>query len=280
MRNRARTNKLSSAKHLTLATARYLSAVAMLLMVKLAAAGQADRKWVEPGGQFARLTGQITQLNPRDDGYGNGFIVGPSGCHVLTNFHVAFGSHAHALNGATEMVDPVKVGHTVLFHFDADAKTGKFKRRLVAKVLDFGNYEIGTSRGFVGDIALLELEKCLGPSYGHLEFDQPPTGKRVPTGSLMTFASSRNAAGQNEVLGESSCKSREGTSVTGIFISDCGSVPGMSGSMVLEVGPDNVARLVGMTTGGGAIVRGEQVSKAIYIVQLNRFITSVPRPKW
>jgi hypothetical protein len=46
------------------------------------------------------------------------------------------------------------------------------KSPMKAKVVEFGNYEIGTSAGFLGDMALLRLESCLGKEYGHLEIDR------------------------------------------------------------------------------------------------------------
>ncbi len=236
------------------------------------------RKPVDPQGAFAKLTGQITQVIPLDEGYGNGFVIGPNGCHVLTNFHVAFGTSADPKMGKTIMVDKVDVGHTVNFAFDLDSKSGRFNRTIKAKVVEFGNYEIGTSRGFLGDIALLRLDTCLGQEHGQLEIDRPAADKRLPTGNLMTVSSSRSQSGKNEVLVEEGCRSRTATSVTGLMVSNCESVPGMSGSMILEEGVDNKWRLVGVTTGGGAYVNGKQVSKAIYASAINKFLDRLSFP--
>ena len=229
------------------------------------------RKPIDPKSPYAKLTGQITQLVATDDGFGNGFVVGADGCHVLTNFHVAFGKSTDAKTGEIELVDRVEVGHTVNFAVDVDAKSGKFQRTIKAKVVEFGNYEAGTSRGFLGDMALLQLETCLGKEYGDLPIDRPTAGKNLPTGRLMTVSSSRNSSGKNEVLSEVGCQARAATTITGMMLSNCEIVPGMSGSMILEE-VDNEWRLAGISTEGGAVVDGRQISKAIYASAVNRFL--------
>lgn len=252
-----------------------LQALNGVLVAATAAPAVADvspRKPVDPKGTFAKLTGQVTQTGPSDGGFGNAFIVGAEGCHILTNFHVAFGKATDAKTGEIEMVDDVAVGHTVNFAFDLDAKTGKFKRTLKAKVVEFGNYEPGTSRGFLGDIALLRLDDCLGKEYGQLEIDRPPTGKLLPTGKLMTVSSSRNSSGKNEVLIEDGCKAAGATSVTGMMLTNCESVPGMSGSMILEEGTDKKLRLVGLTTQHLVFTDGSKISKSIYSRVIAKFL--------
>ncbi len=230
------------------------------------------RKPVDPQSQFAKLTGQISQVGATGRGFGNGFIVGSEGCHVLTNFHVAFGKSADAKTGEIEIVENVNVGHTVNFAFDLDASTGEFKRRLLAKVVEFGNYEFNTARGFLGDIALLRLEKCLGHEYGQLEIDRPAPGKTLPEGLLTTVSSSLDSTGKNVVLVESGCRADTGTTITGMVLSYCETVPGMSGSMILEEGSDKKMRLVALATGGGARVSGKQISKSIYVTVINNFL--------
>lgn len=246
-----------------------------LAVAATALAQQSIRKSVDPQGPFAKLTGQITQIGASNRAYGNGFLVGTEGCHVLTNFHVAFGKSADPKTGEPEIVDSVEIGHTVNFAFDLDATSGVFRRTMKARVVEFGNYEIGTSRGFLGDIAVLRLENCLGKDYGQLEIDRPPTDKRLPTEMLMTVRSSRTQAGKNEVLVEEGCRPVPATPIAGMMMSDCESVPGMSGSMILEEGPDKKLRLVGVTTGGGAVVNGRQISKGIYASVLNKFLDPV-----
>lgn len=231
-----------------------------------------SRKTINPEGQFAKLTGQIAQAGPSDGEFANGFIIGTEGCHILTNFHVAFGKAKDSNTGVVEMVDDVKVGHRVNFAFDLDATSGKFKRTVIARVVEFGNYEAGTSRGFLGDIALLRLEMCLGEEYGHLEIDRPGSNKILPTGKLMTVSSSRNLSGKNEILAEEGCRPDNATTIVGMMLASCEIVGGMSGSMILEEGADKQWRLVGIATAAGAIENGKQVTKAIYAIAINKFL--------
>ncbi len=231
-----------------------------------------NRKSVDPRGAFAKLTGHLTQIDGPLGPYGNGFIVGADGCHVLTNFHVAFGKSTDGETGVVQLVDNFKIGHAVDFSFELDAKSGKFSKTVKAKVVEFGNYEAGTSRGFLGDIALLRLETCAGKDYGHLEIDRPADGKTLPTGMLMTVSAGRNTAGKNEILIEEGCRSESMTPVTGMILSNCEAVPGMSGSMLLEQGADKKWRVVGITTDRNVLSDGTKVSQAISAKVINKFL--------
>ena len=251
-----------------------ISVLILTLASFAAPAGAQDpvRKPVAPDGPFARLIGLITQIGAKGEEYGNGFVVGSEGCHVLTNFHVAFGKSVDRKTGEIEMVDDVEVGHTVNFEFKLDRKTGTFQNSLKAKVVEFGNYESGTSHGFLGDLALLRLEKCLGAQYGHLEIDRPAAGKTLPTGQLMTVGASRSSLGKVEIAVEEGCRARSATPVIGMMLSNCEIVGGMSGSMILEEGADKRWRLAGVSTSAGAHVNGKQISKAIYATAINKFL--------
>ncbi len=233
------------------------------------------RKPVDPKGQFAKLAGQITQLpKEKSEAFGNAFIVGSEGCHILTNFHVAFGKSFDE-EGSLETVENVDVGHTVNFSFDLDAKTGKFKRTMKAKVVEFGNFEEGTARGLLGDIAILRLENCLGKEYGQLEFDRPEQGKLIPTGRLMTVSSMKDAQGKNTVLAQDGCQALPGTSVTGTIMTNCESQPGSSGMMVLEEGKDGKWRLAGLHARGMTLTGGQKVTRALYASTINKFVDPI-----
>ncbi len=67
-----------------------------------------NRKPVDPDGPIAKLVGLITQVGAKGEEYGNGFVVGAEGCHVLTNFHVAFGKSVDRSSGEIEMVENVE----------------------------------------------------------------------------------------------------------------------------------------------------------------------------
>lgn len=264
MKSLLRASKVVTRKVLNIAT--------LTVMAVPAFADVSARKPVDPKGSFAKLTGQISQLGQSNSAYGNAFVVGSEGCHVLTNFHVAFGKSVDPKTSEVEMVDDVAVGHTVDFSFGLDTKSGKFQETIKAKVIEFGNYESGTARGFLGDIALLKLDRCLGKDFGSLEIDRPATDKLVPTGKLMTVSSSRAAGGKNEVLVEEGCRAVPGTSVTGMMLSNCVNVPGMSGSMILEEGLDKKWRLVGMSTTLNSFNDGTKISKALYARAINKFL--------
>lgn len=233
------------------------------------------RKPIDPKGQFAKLAGQITQLpGEKATMYGNAFVVGKEGCHVLTNFHVAFGKRVEE-SGMIELIENVDVGHTVNFSFDLDAKSGKFKRTMKAKVVEFGNYEEGTSRGLLGDIALLRLESCLGKEYGQLEIDRPENGKLLPTGRLMTINVMKDEQGKNVMMSQDVCQSLAATVVTGTISTNCEAPGGASGSMILEEGKDGKFRLVGLTTRGGTLRTDEKFSQALYASTINKFLDPI-----
>lgn len=233
------------------------------------------RKPIDPKGQFAKLAGQITQLSgEKATMYGNAFVVGKEGCHVLTNFHVAFGKRVEE-SGTIELIENVDVGHTVNFSFDLDAKSGKFKRTMKAKVVEFGDYDESTSRGLLGDIALLRLENCLGKDYGQLEIDRPATGKLVPTGRLTMISAMRDGNGKNTVVSQDSCESLAATVVTGTITTNCEGPGGASGSMILEEGKDGKFRLVGLAARGGQLKTGEKVSQALYASTINKFLDPI-----
>lgn len=257
-----------------------LAAGSYTLMALASTPSSADvsaRKPVDPKSQFAKLVGEITQLDgEKVNMSGNAFVVGSEGCFVLTNFHVAFGKGRDKETLRIELVENIEVGHTVNFAYDFDAESGKFQRKAKAEVVDFGNYEEGTSRGYIGDIAILRLEKCLGKGYAHLEFDRPPTTKRIATGRLMTVSTTQNHKnGRMEMLVEEGCRSLIDTPVTGLMLSTCEIRGGMSGSMILEEGLDGKWRLVGISTFEVPMKSGLRANASIYASAINKFVDPI-----
>ncbi len=252
-------------------------AINCALMVLASTPSIADvsaRKPADPKNQFTKLVGHITQLNSADPRiYGNAFVVGNDGCFVLTNAHVAFGTGKRDFEtGEVELIENIDVGHAVNFSFDLDSKAGKFQKKIKAKVVEFGNYESGTSRGIIGDIAILRLESCLGKSYAGLEIDRPAATKRIPIGNLMTVSATRDEqSGRIEVLVEQGCKSLPDTPATGLVLSTCENPPGTSGSMLLEEGQDGKWRLVGLNTNQVTMTDGSKIARSIYASEINRF---------
>lgn len=258
-----------------------LGAINCALMVLASTPSIADvsaRKPADSKNQFTKLVGHITQLNNTDPRiYGNAFVVGSEGCFVLTNAHVAFGTGKRdAETGEVELIENVDVGHTVNFSFDFDSKSGKFQKKMKAKVVEFGNYENGTSRGLIGDIAILRLESCLGKSYAGLEIDRPAATKRIPTGNLMTVSATRDEkSGRLEMLVEQGCKSLPDTPATGLVLSTCENPPGTSGSMLMEEGQDGKWRLAGLNANQVIMNDGSKIARSIYASAINQFADPV-----
>ncbi len=255
--------------------AKALSLLAILVLMSASAMAESTgRKVVDPeSNPYAKLVGELTQAKDVK-GAGNAFIVGSEGCHIVTNYHVAFGKSKDVKTGEIEIVDNADVGHVVNFAFDLDGKTGKFKRQMKAKVIDFGNYEATSTRGLVGDLAILKLESCLGKGFAGPELDRPERGKFVPIGSLITISSSSDNKGLNAIQVEEDCVAQPKTPIAGVFLSNCYIESGMSGSMILEKGVDGKNRLVGVTTSEFVMFDGSRKTVAIYSSALAKLIDS------
>lgn len=215
-----------------------------------------ERKPVDPSGPYARRAGRITQLDSAyDQGLpsnelpltGNAAIIDP--CRIITNFHIAFGKSEIVDTGRLIMVRPVKKGREVNFFFDLDT-SGNFKRTLKAKVLAFGTY-VKTDTGIRGDVTVLELETCLDKkSYEALDLVVPDTQTDGPVGILMTVSVAFTANGKNEVLIQEGCQADKFSPIDGIFLSNCESKAGMSGSIIYELGTDDKWHWTGLHTAG------------------------------
>ncbi len=257
-----------------------VGAINCVLMVLASTPSIADvfaLKSADSKNQFTKLVGHITQLEvEKSPLYGNAFVIGAEGCFILTNFHVAFGKGRDAQTNEVEMVENVDVGHTVNFSIDLDSKSGKFKRKMNAKVVEFGNFENGTSRGLIGDIAILRLENCLGKVYSTLEFDRPAEGKVIPTGKLMTVSAIKNVKSNRiEMLVEEGCRSLSDTPAVGMMLSNCELLGGMSGSMLLEEGQDGKWRLVGLNANQITMKDGSKMARSIFANEINKFVDPV-----
>lgn len=192
---------------------------------------------------------------------GNGFFVDKLGCYVLSNFHVVFGT-GKEVNGNIIIHDNPAVGHTIIFSYDFDAAGRVFRRNSTATVIDFGNYEAGSTRGFLGDWALIKLEHCAGKNFSGLNFTKLSSKVRLPTGPLHSI-SVELATKPLRILEEDGCYSEPGTPVAGMLPSSCTIVDGMSGSMLLERDVNNRWHIAGMMTKGSQYNDGTSVSLAI-----------------
>lgn len=218
---------------------------------------------------------QITQLEGvADGGAANGFIIGNAGCHVLTNFHVAFAKDKRA-DGSMVLVEDQEVGHTVNIGIDLDPRTGIFRRLLKARVLDFGNYEEHTTEGMRGDISILKLDDCLGEAYGILKIMKVTQGHAPPVGLLSTLSVSKIAADKSALFLEKGCAAADKTPIAGLFVSTCMTVSGMSGSPVIKFEKNGKYTVVGMSAGHIQTKNGQKVSYALNYSLIAPFVESV-----
>lgn len=230
------------------------SIITILAIFVTVSANAQERKPVDPSGPFAKRAGLVRQL---DSVYEQGLpanemkIVGDatiiSPCRIITNYHVAFGKSKKTDTKKTVMVKNRSKGHEVNFAFDID-KNGQFKRTVKAKVIGFANY-MTTAAGILGDMAVLELETCLDQKeYAQLDLAMAETTSDVPVGALMTVSTGLSADGKNQVLVQQGCRSEVVTPIDGLFMANCESVAGMSGSAIYEMGSDKRWHWTGLTT--------------------------------
>lgn len=248
---------------------------ALLLLYSASLLAQTSaRKSIDPKGEFAKLVGQVTQVEGMGTTVGNGFVVGPDGCFLITNVHVAYGKSVDEKTRRVILVDNVEVGHVVNFAFDLNVETGRFTKRVKATVIDFGNYN-ETRTGQINDIAVLRLDTCFGEKYSMLEFDRPPEHKLFPTGRLMTVAATTNLIGKDQIVSQIGCRAMQATNTAGMIFTDCDNPHGASGSMMLEEGLDGKWRLVGINSREIVQKNGMKTAQSIYALQFNKFLDPI-----
>ena len=237
-------------------------AVAMLLASPTRAQSEAEL------AQVAKSLGVIT--SPDAKGFGNATVL--DACHVLTNFHVAFGTTKDPLTGQVQTVDNPAVGHVVEFSYKLDAQTGQMANKMRATVIEFDDYAPGVGRGMVADKALLRLEGCLEKDYINVVLDRPAAEQRVPAGNLVALGLIKES-GKFKILTIGSCPSFPATIVTGLFLANCRMPPGTSGSMILsKERSDGKLRMVGLTTDGRLFDDGSFATYAIYSKDIAKFV--------
>jgi hypothetical protein len=171
-----------------------------------------------------------------------------SSCHIITNYHVAFGFAKNTETNKVRLFKNRAIGHEVNVAFELDGKSGEFKKFLRAKVAGFANF-IADNRGIRGDMAVLQLERCMDPKdYPNLTLEMAESKSDVPVGDLMTVSTEPDAKGNNLVLVQQGCKSDAMSAIDGLFVANCDAVSGMSGSLVYELGPDNNWHWAGLVT--------------------------------
>ena len=218
---------------------------------------------------IAKSLGMVTREGVR--GSGNAVII--DRCFIMTNFHVVFGRSKDPVTGIIEIDDNPAVGSRVSFAYDRDPDTNALRRRTQGTVVWFGDYARGVGRGMVGDIAILKLDACVESDFVNVVLDTPTDGQRVPAGSLVMLSLQRGPDGGATIRYMPTCLSWPATIVTGVFVANCESIPGISGSMLLSSErADGKWRMAGMVTDGRLFADGSKATYAIYAKALNKAI--------
>lgn len=258
-------------------TAAIFAFLSMLSTAEVALA-QSTRQFLDSSHPMAKAVAVIGQTEGSTSA-GNGVVVGAGGCHVLTNYHVAFGKSKDAEGNVT--LFEYSPNHQVLVFLDFDSKTTRFKREMKAKVIESGNYDPGTRAGLTEDYALLRLEACLGPGFGITAFEQNAEAKRMPNGKLSTIAFAV-LDGKMGIVVEEECppfdaiENRPSAIAprTGSIGTNCFLQGGMSGSMLLATDGTSGTRLVGINAGKDQLGNGNIISFAVYARQFNKVLAS------
>ncbi len=220
---------------------------------------------------IAKSLGVITQTG--SSSYGNATVI--DRCHVLTNFHVAFGKAKDPITGKIEIFDDPQVGRRMDFSYDLDSAKGVLLRKTKATVIEFDDYSPGVGQGMVRDKALLRLDECLDDHFVNVTLDRPGAEQRVPQGNLIALGLTKEA-GKFRVLMFPSCPSDPATIITGLFLANCGMPRGTSGSMILSSErSDGKLRMVGLTTDAKKFPDGSLATYAIYAKSIVKFIDGV-----
>lgn len=240
-----------------------------------AAHGAAEgRKQIDPSAHpLAKSVVQIGQVGGKTMSVGNGLVVGKDGCHVLTNYHVAFGK-GRAKDGSIQLVDKVETGHVVEVGVDLNANTGKFNRTMKARVVEFKNFT--RQRGFLkNDLAMLKLDECLGKAYGLARFEMPDKSVKVPQTVLSTLSLTKTSITTTGLFYEAQCVAGATTPIAGLFFQSCETIAGMSGSPVFRTEIDGTYTVVGLSSGLYPTESGGEIPYAIYSSVLKPFVASV-----
>ncbi len=220
--------------------------------------------------QMAKSLGVVTQTG--SSSYGNATIV--DACHVLTNFHVAFGKSKDPVTGKIEIFENPEVGRRIDFSYGLDAASGQMTMKTKATVIEFDDYAPGVGRGMVADKALLRLDDCVAQDFLNVEVDRPAADQRVPAGNLIAIGITKEA-GKFKVHTMKNCPSDPATIVTGLFLANCGMPRGTSGSLIASSErSDGKLRMVGLTTDAKKFADGSLATYAIYSKALVKFLDS------
>lgn len=251
-------------------------AIASLLATPLPARSADDaRKQILPSAHpLSKIVVQVNQVGADPLMFGNGFVVGSEGCHLLTNFHVAFGKGRDA-KGEIAYVQPIQPGHELEVSVGLNSKTGTFQRKLKARVVEFAAYRPNDRRGLRNDMAMLKLDECLGKDYALARCEVPDDNVKVPETELSTLSLTKVDSSRSALYLEEKCVSASTSQTAGLFFHTCQSLPSMSGSPIFRKDSDGGFTIVGITTGRMPLVNGNEAPYAIYSSIMTPFVQGI-----
>jgi hypothetical protein len=115
-----------------------------------------------------------------------------------------------------------------------------------ATVVAAGKFSAKRFEGMAGDWAILRLDRCLGKTFGFLQYDRHGESQLLPTGELMTIGFPRSRASQAGITVEAGCRARDYGPVKALLGVDCAFEAGMSGGPVLERQGDGSWLVIGL----------------------------------
>ena len=226
-----------------------------------------------------RRVGIITRVDENiDHGHGTAWLSGE--CLITTNYHVAF--FKSRKEDGRVITTRAKRGVALDFHVDLQAgRTKSFAKTIRAEVIDFGNYMPGDTTGAFEDFVLLKLDQCIGQDLGFLEVKSPSLEYERPKGDLMMIGYPQDRWTAPGITVETGCKAHHESAGIGGATLDCSSMPGSSGSPVLQRQGDGSYVVAGILRAGGSI-RAEKfdVSTANWMLLSDVFAESIQEARY
>ena len=226
-----------------------------------------------------RRVGIITRVDENiDHGHGTAWLSGE--CLITTNYHVAF--FKSRKEDGRVITTRAKRGVALDFHVDLQAgRTKSFVKTIRAEVIDFGNYMPGDTTGAFEDFVLLKLDQCIGQDLGFLEVKSPSLEYERPKGDLMMIGYPQDRWTAPGITVETGCKAHHESAGIGGATLDCSSMPGSSGSPVLQRQGDGSYVVAGILRAGGSI-RAEKfdVSTANWMLLSDVFAESIQEARY
>jgi len=251
-----------------------LAFVALIAGTSTGLAFAEDVRRLSASDPLYKLIGQVS-TDEFPDRYGQGSFLGSDGCHVLTNFHVAFFGGLDA-EGQPIVRDNPAVGNGVAFSYNPD-ESGKFQDVVHGKVVAYGNFMRGAPRGGLADVALIRLSECQ-KGIKTLRFDATALAKGIPEGMLSTLTVIRTKEKLNVVVMEHGCQAFRNTPVTGLILTTCIAEPGTSANLLLSRDREGAYSIVAIGSGGGPLESGKAVAINVSVSAVAKFLVESGLP--